>query len=257
MTMHTEYRVANPGTSGVPLLCIHGVGSSRGAWDGVIERLPQDRPIVSYDLRGHGESGKPLGPYSIDDFIGDALTLLDELAFTTVDVAGFSLGGLIAQGLTLTAPQRVRRLVLVASIANRTAEEREKVMARYTELVEEGPVAVAERSVERWFTPEYLAEHPEARERTIRQMAELDPQAYAAAYRVLATTDFADSLHEITAPTLAIAGSGDVGSPPHMSEFIAETVADGRVVVIDGVKHNMLTVETDRIGKEINNHVSY
>jgi 3-oxoadipate enol-lactonase len=255
--MHTDFSVANPDASGVPLLCIHGVGSSRGAWDGIIERLPQDRPIVSYDLRGHGQSGKPLGPYSIDDFIGDALALLDELAFTTVDIAGFSLGGLIAQGLTLKEPQRVRRLVLIASVANRTQAELERVMARYTEVAEEGPVAVAERSVERWFTPEYLGEHPEARERTIRQMAALNPEAYAAAYRVLATTDFANRLHEITAPTLAIAGSGDVGSPPHMAEFIAETVADGRLVVIEGVKHNMLTVETDRIGKEINNHVSY
>jgi 3-oxoadipate enol-lactonase len=255
--MHTEYHVANPDASGVPLLCIHGVGSSGNAWAGVIEHLPEDRPIVTYDLRGHGGSDKPLGPYDIDDFVGDALALLDDLAFTTVDVAGFSLGGLIAQGVALTAPQRVRRLVLIASIANRTPEERERVMARYTELNEEGPVAIAERSVERWFTPEYLAEHPEARERTIHQMAALDPQAYSAAYRVLATTDLADRLHEITAPTVAIAGSGDVGSPPHMSEFIAETVADGRLVVIDGVKHNMLTVETDRIGKEINNHVSY
>lgn len=255
--MRTEYRVANPDASGVPLLCIHGVGSTRDAWAGVIERLPKDRPIITYDLRGHGESDKPSGPYGIDDFVGDALELLDTLAVTTIDVAGFSLGGLIAQGLTLTAPERVRRLVLIASISNRTPAERERVIARYSEVAEEGPVAVAERSVERWFTPEYLAEHPEARDRTISQMAALDPRAYAAAYRVLATTDFADRLHEISAPTLAIAGSGDVGSPPHMAEFIAETVADGRVVVIDGVKHDMLTVETDRIGKEINNHVSY
>ncbi|MEU0497024.1 alpha/beta fold hydrolase [Mycobacterium sp. NPDC006124] len=255
--MHTEYRIANPDESGIPLLCIHGVGSSRDAWAGVIERLPADRPIVTYDLRGHGESAKPLGPYSIDDFVSDALALLDNLKFTTVDVIGFSIGGLIAQAVALSAPQRVRRLVLIASIANRTSEERERVMARYTELVEEGPVAIAERSVERWFTPEYLAEHPEARERTIRQMAALDPQAYSAAYRVLATTDLADRLHEIASPTLAIAGSEDVGSPPRMSEFIAKTVADGRLVVIDGVKHNMLTVETDRIGKEITNHVSY
>ncbi|MFC7766701.1 alpha/beta fold hydrolase [Leucobacter soli] len=215
-------------------------------------RRPSHRELRPPRSRG---SDKPAGPYSIDDFIGDALALMDDLGIAVFDVAGFSLGGLIAQGLALKAPDRIRRLVLVGTVANRTEEERARVEQRYQELATEGPVAIAQRSVDRWFTPEYIAEHPEVREQTLQRMAELDPAAYTAAYRVLATTDFADRVHEIQAPTLAIAGEGDVGSPPHMSEYIVNAVADGRLVVIPGVKHNMLSVTTDRIAKEITAHV--
>lgn len=254
--MHTEYRIAHPVGRETPLLCIHGVGSSMHSWDAVIERLPQDRPVISYDLRGHGDSDKPAGPYSIEDFVADALALMDGLGIRDFDVAGFSLGGLIAQGLALAAPDRVRRAVLIGTVANRTSDEQERVMQRYHELETEGPVAVAERSVERWYTPEYLIEHPEVRDRTIREMAALDPEAYTAAYRVLASTDFADRLRELRMPILAIAGDGDVGSPPHMAEHIVETVVNGRLVVIEGVKHNMLRVTSDTIAKEIITHVS-
>lgn len=254
--VRTAYRVAHPEGPGVPILCLHGVGSSMRAWDGVIGRLPQDRPVISYDLRGHGDSDKPAGPYEIEDFVDDALALMDRQGLQSVDVVGFSLGGLIAQGLALTAPDRVRRLVLIGTVANRRPDERERVQQRYAELVAEGPVALAGRSVERWYTPEYLAEHPEVRERTMREMAELDPGAYTAAYRVLASTDFAERLQELRMPVLAIAGEADVGSPPHMAEYIVETVANGRLVVIEGVKHNMLSVTPDTIAKEITTHVS-
>jgi len=62
-------------------------------------------------------------------------------------------------------------------------------------------------------------------------------------------------VHEIQAPTLAIAGEGDIGSPPHMSEYIVNAVADGRLVVIPGVKHDMLNVAPDQIAKEIIAHL--
>ena len=256
MTVYTAHRILYPEATGVPILCIHGVGSSMASWEPVVERLSDESPIVTYDLRGHGASDKPAGPYELDDFVADALQLLRQLGISRCDVVGFSLGGLIAQAIALAEPDLVRRLVLIGTIAGRSELERERVLRRYQELVAEGPAAIAERSVERWFTPEYLEAHPEAREETIREMTALDRSAYTAAYRVLATSDLADRLHELHMPTLAIAGSGDVGSPPHMAQLISETVVDGHCVVIEGVKHNMLSVSVDRIAKEITTHVS-
>ena len=225
------------------------------AWDPVIAGLPSDRPLVSYDLRGHGDSDKPKGPYSLHDFVDDALTLMDTLEYPRCDVVGFSLGGLVAQGLALEAPDRIGRLVLIGTVANRSEAEHARVQERYREIVAEGPLAVAQRSVDRWFTPEYLREHPEAREETLSRMGSLDPEAYAAAYRVLADTDLTEEVSRITAPTVAIAGSGDIGSPPHMAEYLARTVAHGRALVIEGVKHNMLSAATHTIQKEIIRHV--
>lgn len=238
------------------MLFIHGVGSSKHAWDALAELMPAERPLVTYDLRGHGESNKPMGPYNIDAFINDALSLMDDLGYSEFELIGFSLGGLIAQGIALRAPKRVRHLVVIGTVANRTPEEKSRARQRYHEIVTEGPAVVAERSVDRWYTPSYLAEHPEVRAQTIERMAALDPAAYAASYRVLATTDFAGYLGTIMVPVLAIAGSEDVGSPPHMAQYIIDSVKNGRVVVFEGVKHNMLNIIPKRIAKEVIDHVT-
>jgi pimeloyl-ACP methyl ester carboxylesterase len=93
----------------------------------VAERLADRFRILTFDLRGHGRSSKVRGRYEIDDFVGDVLALADHAGFETFHLAGFSLGGLIAQRLALTHPERLRRLVLLATVAGRTEEERERV----------------------------------------------------------------------------------------------------------------------------------
>jgi len=110
---------------------------------------------------------------------------------------------------------------------------------------------VAKASVDRWYTDAYLARHPDARERTLERMGRLDPDCYASAYGVLAENDFAGQLHRIRVPVLAIAGEGDVGSPPHMSRYIADHVAQGRAVVVPDVKHSLLQEAPDTIAKEL------
>ncbi|MGN4076057.1 alpha/beta fold hydrolase, partial [Burkholderia gladioli] len=96
------------------LVCIHGVGSYLEAWQGAINALGGGFRVLSFDLRGHGRSERVKGRYEIDDFVGDVLALADHAGFTRFDLAGFSLGGLIAQRLALTHPARLRRLVLLA-----------------------------------------------------------------------------------------------------------------------------------------------
>ncbi|GAB3052297.1 alpha/beta fold hydrolase [Sediminivirga luteola] len=241
---------------GVPIVLIHGVSSSADVWAGVLPALPPDRPIVSYDLRGHGRSPHPPPPWSIDDFVADHLAILDALGIKAADTVGFSLGGLIAQAIAIEHPERVRRLVVAGSIAGRTEEEKERVLARLDRIERLGPYEVAKESVERWFTPEYVAAHPGVHDQVLSRMKELDPVSYAAAYRVLATTDLAAELHRISAPTLAVTGSGDVGSPPHMSERIAATVQQGRSVIIDGAKHSVLQEAPERIAEVIYEHIN-
>lgn len=237
-----------------PTVLIHGVGDSAASWDAVLGGLDRPEDVLRYDLRGHGSA--PVRPLvaGIEDFVDDLVALLDSHGIVRADIVGFSLGGLIAQAMAIRHPERVRRLVVIGSVAGRTPEERARVEARLRDVEENGPLGVAERSVERWFTPEYLLEHPEARQEVLDQMAALDREAYTAAYRVLASTDLAAELDRISAPTLAIAGEGDIGSPPHMSELIAERT-HGRVVVLPGVKHNILHEAAGRTAKEINEHL--
>ena len=237
----------------VPLVLIHGVSDSHRGWDAVVGELG-DVDTIRYDLRGHGDAPKRPLVESVDDFVDDLVALLDERGIATAHVVGFSLGGLIAQRTAVREPHRVATLTVIGSVAGRTDAESARALERLHAIETLGPVGVAEQSITRWYTPEQLMADPGVAERVIAQMAALDAPAYTAAYRVLATTDLADDLTRIAAPTLAITGEYDVGSPPHMSELIAARTG-GRVVVIPGAKHSVLHDHAPLIAKEILTHV--
>ena len=92
---------------------------------------------IRFDLRGHGESSKPPGPYSAALFAEDARALLDHLGIGRCHVAGHSLGATVALRLALDAPDRVERLALLSAAAGRTEEERQRVLERLA-IVEHG-----------------------------------------------------------------------------------------------------------------------
>jgi (E)-2-((N-methylformamido)methylene)succinate hydrolase len=240
-----------------PLVLIHGVSDSHRGWDAVVAELGtdgSDLTTIAYDLRGHGDAPKRPLVESIDDFVDDLVALLDDKGVAAAHVAGFSLGGLVAQRAAVREPARVATLTVIGSVAGRTPEESARALERLRAIETLGPVGVAEQSITRWYTPEQLAADPGVADKVIAQMAALDPLAYTAAYRVLATTDLAGDLSRITAPTLAITGEFDVGSPPHMTALIAARTG-GRSVIIPGAKHSVLQDHASLIAKEILTHV--
>ena len=217
------------------VVLVHGVGSNLAAWDRIAAELANRATVVRYDLPGHGRS--PARKSTVDDLVEDHVELLRHLAIPKAHLVGFSLGGLIAQAVAIAYPEVVGRLVLIGAVAGRTPAEEERVLARLEGVRRDGPGVGDAR---RWFTDDFLRREPDAVARNLKRTAETDPDSYLAAYTVLATTDLADRLPLISAPTLAMTGSGDVGSPPHMAELIAARVQDGRCLVLDGYKHGVL-----------------
>jgi pimeloyl-ACP methyl ester carboxylesterase len=249
-----DFQVDGDLFAGTPLVLIHGVGSSRACWDDVAALLPHDRGIIRYDLRGHGLSPAPPGPWTIDHFVADHLRLLSRLSVDVADTVGFSLGGLIAQRVAAQHPEIVDNLVVIGAVAGRTQQERDAVLARLAMVVAEGPAGAARKSVDRWYSAEYRKAHPHIADDVIARMEKLDAEAYTNAYRVLATTDLVDDLDKIRAPLLAMTGEFDVGSPPRMSQEMAERTG-GRVVVCPGSRHDVLDECPELIAKEIAAHV--
>ena len=186
--------------------------------------------------------------------MADHLRLLKRLEISAADTIGFSLGGLIAQRIVATNPNVVDHLVVIGAVAGRTEQERDAVLARLAMVEAEGPAGVARKSVERRYSEEYRAAHPHIVRDVITRMERLDPIAYLNAYRVLATTDLADDLSRIHAPLLAMTGEFDVGSPPRMAKLMADR-SSGRLVVLPGVRHDVLDECPERIAKEIVAHV--
>lgn len=233
--------------SGKPLVLIHGVGSNLDAWDGVVDQLRGRFRIIRYDLRGHGESEKVRGPYRIADFVEDLRALIEVLGLERVHVAGFSLGGLVAQAFALSYPAVCDKLALISTVAGRDEVEQARVLERLR-IVDRGIAGDHfRRSLNRWFTDEFRKAHPDLIEEYAARNAANDPACYAAAYRVLATTDLADRLGGIRAPTLVMTGECDQGSTPRMARLIHARIAGSILHVLPRLRHSILLEAPDQV----------
>ncbi len=229
------------GGEGPFLTLIHGVGADSTSFDAVATLLEPQFQILRYDLRGHGRSDKPPGPYALEDFVRDLVHLLDDLEVASTHLAGFSLGGLIAQAFTLAHAARVGRLAILSAVSGRTAAQRVEVSARADRLEARGPGSTVEAAIERWFSPEFRAAYPEVVRAKAASILANDPAAYAAAYRVFAQSDLADRLHEIRVPTLIMTGEHDVGSSPRMARLMHRRIEGSRLQILPGLRHAILT----------------
>ena len=241
-----NYRLEGEG--GAPLVCIHGVGSYLEAWNGVVEPAEGSRSrILTFDLRGHGRSARVKGRYEIDDFVGETLALADHVGFDRFHLAGFSLGGLIAQRLALTHAERLQQLVLLSTVAGRTPEERERGARPACGAAGGEPRSHYDASLSRWLTEDFQAANPELIARLRQRNAENDPDCYAAAYRVLAETDFGGLLDQIRCPTLIATGEDDQGSNPRMATFMHERIAGSQLEILPGLRHSILIEAPDLV----------
>jgi 3-oxoadipate enol-lactonase len=226
---------------------VHGVGANLGSWDDVVERLAPTFTCLRLDLRGHGGSDRIPDTCTLDDLAADVRLVWDDAGVARSHLAGFSLGGLIAQSLALSDGERIERVAIISAVAGRTDEERAKVEGRLKLLRDEGIAAVTAAAEERWFTPEFRAAHPERVERRMAELLANDPRSYAAAYAVFATSDLGDRVHEITHPTLIVTGENDVGSNTRMARMMHERIRGSTLHVLPRLRHSVLVEASDQI----------
>jgi pimeloyl-ACP methyl ester carboxylesterase len=224
------------------------VGSWSDDWLGVIDRFAHRFRILRYDLRSHGRSGSPPGDYTAGDFVDDLAFLLDHVGIEKTHLAGMSLGGLIAQAFTLAHPDRVDRLALISTVAGRTPEERERVIGRLDYIRTEPPANYFDASSTRWFTDEFRAENPELLASKKKITAAMNTDRYAACYRVLAESDFADELPTIKNRTLVMTGEFDQGSNPRMARLMHERIPDSELIILPHLRHSLLLEAPDIVG---------
>ena len=234
---------------GEHLTLLHGVGGAMNNWDGVVAALGDTFCTLRYDLRGHGASQKPPGPYSLDDFVDDLRSLLDACGVAATHLVGFSFGAMIAPAFALAHPHRVSSLTCISAVCGRTESERKAVLARSDALSRGEVGGNAAAAIERWFTPSFREMHADVVEARVRQLLANDTPGYAAAYRVFAESDLADRVDGIDAPTLIMTGEHDQGSSPRMAKLMHERIAGSRLEILPGLRHSVLIEAPDRIAR--------
>ena len=225
-----------------PIVLLHGVGLDHAMWGTVrsmLHAVAPDVPVLAPDMLGHGAAPHPDGPYRLGMFVQHVIDTLDAAGLDAVDLVGFSMGALVAQGFAVAHPHRVRRLALVSGVYDRTPDERAAIVARVAEVRAGGYLATIQPALDRWFSPDFAAAHPDVvfgvRDRLLRN----DVVAYGNAYEVFATADaeLAADVHRISASTLVITGSDDQRSTPMMTTRLAAALPHGHAVVVPGVRH--------------------
>lgn len=219
------------------LLMVGSLGTTLAMWDPVLAGLSPERAIVRVDVRGHGRSPVPKGPYSIAELGMDAVATLDELGFRQVSICGLSIGGMIAMWLAANAPERIDRVVLICTSAHMPdAADAYRERARLVRA-SGSTESVADAVLARWFTAPWAQRHPDTVAAYRRGLVSIPAEGYAGCCDALAALDLRSALPRIAAPTLVIAGADDRATPPAHAEAIAAAVPNARVELLDGAAH--------------------
>jgi len=228
------YSVRGPGDAPA-LVLSNSLGTTQELWSRQLPELTERFRVLTYDHPGHGASGLPEPPCTVEAFAHGLLELLDELGLERVSLCGVSLGGMVGMALALVAPERVERLVLACTSAYLGPPE---VWAERATMVRtEGMAAIADTVVGRWFTPEFSREDPETVARFRALLATTPPERYARCCEAVGSWDARDRLSAIAVPTLVVAGKDDPATPVEHAELIASRIPGARIHVLERAAH--------------------
>ncbi|MEA2324424.1 MAG: 2-succinyl-6-hydroxy-2,4-cyclohexadiene-carboxylate synthase [Solirubrobacteraceae bacterium] len=221
------------------VVLLHGFAGTRHGWDLVADRLDGERyRPMALDLRGHGDA-RDARPVTFADAAADVAAAAPERFV----LCGYSLGGRIALHVALAEPERVSRLVLVASTAGieDPAQRGDRRVAdeQLAADIEQGTI---EEFAERWMLQPLFAGTPAAAARHWRDdLLRNDPVALAAVLRGVGAGAMAplwDRLGELRMPTTIIAGERD-GRYTAIGRRLAAAIPSGRLLVVPGAGHGL------------------
>lgn len=220
----------------------HALGADASLWDGLANALASDCRVVCYEHRGHGSSELPATPaLSMAALADDASRLIEELqaefACGPVVFVGLSLGGMVGQELALRRPELLKGLVLAHTSAGDPGQA--AAWAERAAAIEAAGhlEATAAAAMERWFTPDFRAQHPATVARWQRRLACTDVSGYLAALRAVAGHDTAARLPQIACPTRVLAGEADPSVSVAAHQALAAAIPGATLSVIPQAAH--------------------
>jgi 3-oxoadipate enol-lactonase len=200
-------------------------------WEPQMKALTQEFRVVRYDRRGHGKSGVPAGPYSVERFGRDVLAILDDLNIAKVHWCGLSMGGMVGQWLGANAPDRVGKLIL----ANTTCHFPDPTRwdDRIKAVRQGGIAAVADAALASWLTADFRERQPQIAASVKAMLLATPVDGYIASCEALSTLDQRDLLPNIKAPTLIIAGRHDTSTTIADGEFMRSRIPGASMTILD------------------------
>ena len=234
--IRTHYCIDGSGARWVTF--VTGIANDLTMWDGQVPAFAADFRILRYDLRGHGGSAATRGDYSVSLLVEDLLALLNQLRIQTTSLVGLGLGGAIAQAFAIEHPGRVEALMPCCCRARMVPDFGARWHKLRGTVQQEGLEAIVEPTVQRWFSEEFKAAHPEVLEKIRKMIRRTTLEGYMGVTAAFLGLDLEDRLPEIRARTLYVSGAEDkLGGPPELMKGLSEKVNGATHVSVPNAAH--------------------
>lgn len=246
---HIQYEIAGQGDEAV--VFIHALGATAEMWKPQVEAFSRRFLVITYDAGGHYRETDGSTRLTLQDRVADLTAVLDAVGVTSSHVVGLSMGGMIAQLLALTHPERVKSLVLASTTAGYPEDGRLQLEQR-ADLVEvNGTEPILDPTMERWFTVPFRERHPEVVTWIRDMLGSADGRAYAAAARAVAATNTLNQLDQIRTPTLILSGEDDPSIPPETAQALESRIQGARRRLLSGVAHLCNVEDSETFNGEV------
>ena len=227
------------GPQDAPTVCLtHSLNADGGMWvEQMVPLLAAGYRVLRLDMRGHGGSAPVAGDYTMDGLAADVKAALDVLQIARVHYVGLSIGGMIGQGFALAFPDRLLTLTLCDTQPSTPPGSAGTWEERKATVRSKGLAALADSTMERWFTDEFRQVNP-VRWREVRDtISNTTPEGSAGCMSAIQDFDYLDRLPTIRTPSLVICGDEDQGTPPERNRLIASKIPGGRYEGIARARH--------------------
>ena len=220
-----------------PLVFVHGVGLDHKMWDSQVNSL-NNYSTITYDLLGHGKTPYNKEEVTLNDFSNQLDYLLKFLKIDKINLIGFSLGSLIALDFASKFQDKLNSLVVIGTTYKRSVEQRALVIERFEQAKFNKPIS--KQALKRWFTDQYLNEHPEIYDQFIKILTKEGKNHlnFLKAYKLFAYhQDSIKMINNIKTKTLVMTGSDDLGSTVEMSKSLSSDLINSSFIEVENGKH--------------------
>jgi 3-oxoadipate enol-lactonase len=223
------------------LVLIQGMGFDRSGWEPVLPALRRRFRLVLVDNRGTGRSGRPDGSFTVADMAGDVVAVLDAAGIGRAHVLGASLGGMVAQELAITRPERVDRLVLACTTPGWPAGYPMPAASLRLIMATRGmPLEAARRRHTEHALSAHAGQQDPALVGRLMEVQGVRPVAQEVlSAQAIAGARYAGRLRQgrIGARTLVMHGSADTVVDPRNAKLLAGRITGARLVIFPGLGH--------------------
>lgn len=207
--------------------------------------------VITYDLRGHGQSPMPQGEFGLHELVADLEHLRERTGIEQAHFAGHSLGGMIGPAYARKYPGRVKSLGVLSTAAFRTRDDSDKVMGVVKAMERDGIPQILRTLTDRWFTDNFIKQNAQIIEDRLKQVIETDPDIFLNVFRIYASVEMSPWLHEIEHSSLVLTGENDGGCNPRLNKQIAEAMPNSELVILNDYKHSLLLEAGDIVAENL------